>query len=251
MRLQRPLIAISLTLASFGAFAETVNVAVAANLQYAFDDVAAAFKQDTGIDVKASYGASGKFATQIQNGAPFDVFLSADMDYPEKLQQAGFTLNAPKPYAYGTLVLWTAKGDLDLKNWQKLLASPTIGKVAVANPKTAPYGREAVRALAHYQIEQAVTPKLVYGESIGQTNQFIQTQAADIGFTAKSVVLAPEVKNVGKWVEVPKNAYQPIAQGAVLLKQAEKTAAAKRFYDYLYSAKARTIFSKFGYQLPK
>jgi len=253
MRLQRPLIAVSLSLASLGAFAETLNVAVAANLQYAFDDVAAAFKKDTGIDIKPSYGSSGKFTTQIMNGAPFDVFLSADMDFPEKLHKAGFASNEPKPYAYGTLVLWTAKTNLDLKNWQKLLPGDSIGKIAVANPKTAPYGREAMRALAHYKIDKAVEPKLVYGESISQATQFIQTQAADVGFTAKSVVISPELKNQGHWVEVPKAAYEPIAQGAVVLKQAAKNApeAAKKFYEYLYSAKARTIFTQFGYQLPK
>jgi molybdate transport system substrate-binding protein len=250
MRFQKALLALSLSLASLAGYAETINAAVSANLQFAFHDVATAFKKDTGIEVKPSYGASGKFATQIMNGAPFDVFLSADMDFPEKLHKAGFAQNAPKPYAYGTLVLWTAKRNLDLKNWQQLLTSPAISKVAIANPKTAPYGREAVRALAHYKIEAAVTPKLVYGESISQAIQFIQTQAADIGFTAKSVVISPELKNQGKWVEVPKAAYEPIAQGAVVLKQADKPEAAKKFYDYLYSAKARAIFSKFGYQLP-
>lgn len=254
MRFSRTLLAASLLLASFGTFAETLNVAVAANLQYAFDDVAAAFKKESGIDIKPTYGASGKFATQIMNGAPFDVFLSADMDFPEKLHKAGFAVNEPKAYAYGTLVLWTAKTNLDLKNWQQLLASSSISKIAVANPKAAPYGREAVRALAHYKLDKTVEPKLVYGESISQTTQFIQTQAADIGFTAKSVVISPELKNQGKWVEVPKASYEPIAQGAVILKQSEKTPAeaeaAKKFYNYLYLAKTRAIFEKFGYQLP-
>ena len=106
--------------------------------------------------------------------------------------------------------------------------------------------------LAFYKLDKTVEPKLVYGENIGQTTQFIQTQAADIGFTAKSLVISPELKNQGKWVEVPKNAYQPIAQGVVVLKEAEKhdAAAAKKFYDYLYSSKARAVFEKYGYQLP-
>lgn len=252
MKPQRTLLALCLAFASAAGLAETLNVAVAANLQYAFDDVAAAFKKDTGIEIKPIYGASGKFATQIMNGAPFDVFLSADMEFPDKLYKAGFAESAPKPYAYGTLVLWTTKSNLDLKNWPQQLASPSVGKIAVANPKAAPYGREAMRALAHYKLDKTVEPKLVYGESISQATQFIQTQAADVGFTAKSVVISPELKNQGRWVEVPKAAYQPIAQGAVVLKQSEKNApeAAKKFYNYLYSAKTRAIFEKFGYQLP-
>lgn len=254
MQLNKPrlLLAVTLAFASCGTLAETLNVAVAANLQYAFDDIAAAFKQDSGIDIKPSYGASGKFATQIMNGAPFDVFLSADMEFPEKLYKAGFASSEPKPYAFGTLVLWTAKDKLDLKNWQHQLSGPAVAKIAVANPKTAPYGREAIRALAFYKLDKTVESKLVYGESISQTTQFIQTQAADIGFTAKSVVIAPELKKVGHWVEVPKSAYEPIAQGALVLKQADKNApeAAKKFYNYLYSAKARAILEKFGYQLP-
>ncbi|RXZ44886.1 molybdate ABC transporter substrate-binding protein [Crenobacter cavernae] len=251
MRFDRPLIAAALALLPFAAQAATLNVAVAANVQYAFDDLAAEFKKESGIDIKASYGASGKFASQIMNGAPFDVFLSADMDFPAKLADGGFTVGQVKPYAYGTLVLWTMK-DLDLKNWANTLTSDKVAKIAVANPKAAPYGREAIKALAYYKIDKTVEPKLVYGENISQANQYISTQAADIGFTAKSVVISPELKGQGRWVEVPKKVYEPIAQGVVVLKQAEQNdpAAAKKFYDFLSSKKARAVFQRFGYQLP-
>lgn len=251
MRFERHLIAAAIALLPFVAHAATLNVAVAANVQYAFDDIAAEFKKESGIDVKASYGASGKLTNQIMNGAPFDVFLSADMAMPSKLAEGGFASGKAKPYAYGTLVLWTMK-DLDLKNWANTLTSDKVAKIAVAMPQAAPYGREAIRALAHYKIDKTVEAKLVFGESINHANQYIQTQAADVGFTAKSVVVSPELKGQGRWVEVPKKAYAPIAQGVVVLKQADKNdpAAAKRFYDFLSSRKARAVFQRFGYQLP-
>ena len=228
-----------------------LNVAVAANVQYAFDDLATAFKQESGIELKPVYGSSGKFAAQIASGAPFHVFLSADMDYPEKLAKDGLTLGAPKPYALGSLVVWTMR-DLPVDNWRTLVKDAAIAKVAVANPQLAPYGREAVKALDYYKLKDAVQPKLVFGESVSQTNQFISTGAVDLGFTAKSVVVSQELRSKGRWVEVPREAYEPIAQGAVLLKYAQDhdAADAKRFYDFLYAGKARAIFEKNGYRLP-
>jgi molybdate transport system substrate-binding protein len=142
--------------------------------------------------------------------------------------------------------------DIDLSNWQSQLSSAAVQKIAVANPATAPYGREAMKSLAYYKLDEALKPKLVFGESIAQTNQYIHSQAADAGFTAKSVVVAPEMKGQGKWVEVPRASYEPIAQGAVVLKHGKEThgVAAQQFYDFLYSAKARAIFERYGYLLP-
>jgi molybdate transport system substrate-binding protein len=241
----------TLLITAVPAFADTLTVAVAANVQYAFADLQAAFKKETGHDIKPVYNSSGKFAAQIMNGAPFDVFLSADMEYPEKLYEQRFTAAAPKIYAYGALVLWTMN-DLDLKNWQSTLAGPSVRKIAIANPKTAPYGRETIKALAHFRLDETLKPKLVYGESIAQTNQYIYSKAADAGFTAKSVVLSPEMKEQGKWVELPKGSYQPIAQGAVILKhgQSANPKAAQQFFDFLYSPQARTILERYGYLLP-
>lgn len=231
--------------------ADTLTVAVAANVQYAFDALRSEFRKDTGHDLNPVYNSSGKFAAQIMNGAPFDVFLSADMEYPEKLHKEGFAAAAPKVYAYGALVLWTMK-DLDLANWQSVLAGPTVQKIALANPKTAPYGRETINALSRLRLEQALTPKLVFGESIAQTNQYIQSKAADAGFTAKSVVVSPEMKGQGKWIALPADAYQPIAQGAVILRHGEQTnpKLAQQFYDFVFSAKARAIFERYGYLVP-
>lgn len=233
----------------FSTLAETINVAVAANVQFAFDDLAAAFKKETGIEVKGSIGPSGKFATQIENGAPFDVFLSADMEFPQKLFNQGLATAAPKPYAYGTLVLWTTRG-INLKNWQSALLSSGVRKIAVANPKTAPYGRETMRLFDHYKMTQKVSPKLVYAESISQASQYIASGVVELGFTAKSVVIAKEMQGKGQWIEMPKNAYQPIAQGVVVVKATKERAAADKFMNFVLSAKARPIFERYGYALP-
>lgn len=236
---------------SLPSMAGTLTVAVAANVQYAFDDLAMAFKKSTGHDIKPVYNSSGKFAAQIMNGAPFDVFLSADMEYPEKLHKEGSAAAPPKVYAYGTLVLWTMT-DLDLNKWQDTLASAAVKKIAIANPKTAPYGRETMRMLAHFKLDGVLQSKLVFGESISQTNQYIHSRSVDAGFTAKSVVLAPEMKGQGKWIELPADAYQPIAQGIVVLKHGTQhnPRLAQQFHDFILSPVARTILERHGYRLP-
>lgn len=236
---------------SVNAFAGQITVAVAANVQYTFEEIKSEFEKETGINIKTIVGSSGKFTAQIENGAPFDVFLSADMDYPMTLAKEGLTFNDPKIYAYGTLVLWTLN-DMDLSSGLGVLNDPAVKKIAVAVPNTAPYGRQAVNALKHEDLYELVNKKLVYGESIAQVNQFITTQAADIGFTAKSVVLAANMKDKGHWIEVSQDAYDPIAQGAVILKHAEKEHLdeAKTFFDFLYSEKAGEIFKRYGYVLP-
>lgn len=240
-----------LIVACSAARADTLTVAVAANAEYVFNELAAEFKKESGQDIKPVINSSGKFVTQIVNGAPYDVFLSADMEFPEKLFKDGYATAAPKPYAYGALVVWTMK-DLDLHTWQSPLTSAAVMKIAVANPQTAPYGREAMKALAKAKLDQVLAPKLVFGESISQTNQYIFSAVADVGLTAKSVVLAPDMKGKGKWIEVPKDLYEPIAQGAVILKHGQETnpKLAQEFYAFLYSDKARAILERYGYLLP-
>lgn len=231
--------------------AAPLNVAVAANMKFAFDELQAEFTRSSGIAISSVVASSGKIAAQVKSGAPFDVFLSADMEFPEALYKEGLATAAPKVYARGLLVLWTT-GALDLKAGVNVLTDAAVQKVAIANPKLAPYGEEAMRVLEHYRLRAAVEPKLIYGESIAQVNQYIDTGSASIGFTAKSVVLAPQLKGRGRWVELPRESYQPIAQGVVILKHGADTnaAAAQRFVEFLASPAARAIFEKYGYLLP-
>ena len=231
--------------------AEPFTVAIAANLKYVFDDLAAEFKQETGIEAQSVLNASGKIATQVRQGAPFDVFMSADMEFPEGLYKEGFAVTAPKPYAYGLLVLWSQTG-ADLSKGVAGLTDAAVGKVAIANPKLAPFGKQALKAMEFYRVKVALEPKLVYGESITQVSQYVDSKAVDVGFSAKSIVVAPETAGKGKWVAVPEESYEPIAQGVVILKHGiESNAdAARKFYGFVQSEKARAIFAKNGYILP-
>jgi molybdate transport system substrate-binding protein len=233
------------------ALAEPLTVAVAANVKFVFDELRAEFKKSTGIDANGVFASSGKINAQIKSGAPYDVFMSADMEFPQALYKDGLAVTPPTVYAQGVLVLWTLQ-PLDMTQGMRVLANPAVKKVAMANPKLAPYGLEAMRALDYFKLRAAVEPKLIYGESIGQVNQYIDTQAVEIGFTAKSVVLAPQMLGHGKWIEVPRESYQPISQGIVMLKHGADTnaAAAKKFLEFMASAKARGILEKFGYVLP-
>lgn len=243
--------ALLLALLSSAASAATLTVGVAANVQYAFDELAAAFEKKTGHQIRSIYNSSGKLTAQIIHGAPIDVFLSADMDYPEKVHRAGFAAAPPQPYAHGALVLWTLN-DLDLSQWRQVLASEKVRRIAIANPKVAPYGRETVRALAHAGLKDVLKPKLVYGESVSQVNQYTHSRAVDAAFTAKSVVLSPQMRGQGKWIELPAGSYQPITQGFVVLKHGARNnpAAAKQFAEFLRSPAARAILSRYGYLLP-
>ncbi|HKP96682.1 MAG TPA: molybdate ABC transporter substrate-binding protein, partial [Fibrobacteria bacterium] len=228
-----------------------ITAAVAANVHFAMEDLKADFKKSTGVDVKAVYGSSGKLSAQIKNGAPFDLFISADMDFPDSLHKWGYAPDKAKPYAYGKLVLWSLK-DLDLDKGLAVLLDSGVSKVALADPERAPYGREAAKAMQRSGVHDKTRSKLVYGESIAQVSQYILTGNVDIGFTAKSVVMAGEVKGKGKWKEVDSTLYDKIAQGALVCKYGldNNPALAARFLAYLYSEPARAIFSKYGYVLP-
>ena len=245
------IITFTLLLQPLVASAEPLTVAVAANVKYAFDELATEFTEQTGVAVRGVVSSSGKLTSQIKSGAPYDVFLSADMEYPAILFKDGQATSPPKVYANGALVLWTAK-DVDLSKGVAGLVDSSFKKVAIASPKLAPYGREAIKALDFYKVRAAVEPKLVYGESISQVNQYIDTKSVEVGFTAKSVVLSPELQGKGKWVEVPNESYAPIAQGLVILRHGSENngEAARKFYGFLFSSKAQAILTKYGYKLP-
>ncbi len=228
-----------------------ITIAAAANVQYALEDIKVAFEKETHTTIKTIFGASGKLAFQIKNGAPFDVFISADMDYPDSLVKWGYAQGKPKIYVYGKLVLWSLK-DVDVSQGLAILTDPKVTKIALPDPKRAPYGREAVKAMQHDSLFAKVTEKLIYCESISQASQYILTQNVDIGFCAKSVVLAKNMEGKGKWAEVDSSSYNKIAQGGVICKYGSDNNPnlSQKFMDYLYSAKARDIFSKYGYILP-
>ena len=218
-----------------------VTIAASANMLYALGPITEKFTEKTGIPCQLILGSSGKHTAQIMEGAPFDVFVSADMKYPKKLYDKGLTTAPPEIYAYGKLVLWTMVDELPLS--MAKLNDSSINHIALANPKTAPYGQAAVEVLEKYALLDRLKNKLVYGESIGQTNQFIYSESAEIGFTAQSVVLAPEMKGKGKWILVNDADYKPISQGAVVIKQSEgNNHNANKYYNFLFSDEVRIIF---------
>lgn len=232
--------------------AQTITVAAAANLKYAVADIAKAFSDESGIGVKVITASSGKLTQQIMSGAPYDAFLSADVEYPSKLAQGGYTTTPAQVYAYGSLVLWSNTG-IDVSKGVAIVADPSVKKIAVANPKTAPYGIEAMNAMRYYKVDNAVSSKLVSAESISQVGNYTSTKAVDIGFIAKSIVLSPEMKNVGKWVEIDPKSYNTIDQAMVGLKNGsvENQIAAKKFLRFMLSPKAQDILKTSGYGLPK
>lgn len=250
MKKNKLLLSALMLFASIASFAQKrITVAAAANVQFVLQEIKKGFEKETGISVNIILNSSGKLTAQIKEGAPYDVFVSADMKYPQELYSSGFATAAPKVYANGVLVLWTMRKDIKPSADLKLLITDIIKKIAIANPQTAPYGTAAEEAMKYSKVYEQVKDKLVFGESISQTNQYILSQSADIGFTAKSIVLSNEMKGKGVWVDIDSRSYTPIEQGAVILKHGDETnkEASQKFYSYLYSAKAKNVFKKYGY----
>ncbi|HNP95607.1 MAG TPA: molybdate ABC transporter substrate-binding protein [Cyclobacteriaceae bacterium] len=223
-----------------------LTIATAANVQFAMEELVGQFEEDTSIPCEIILGSSGQLTAQIMEGAPYDVFVSANMKYPEALYEKNLTVKAPVIYAYGVLVLWTLQDRPDLS--LEMLKDSSILHIAVANPKTAPYGEAAIQAVSQLQLLNDVGNKLVYGESISQTNQFVVSGSAEIGFTAKSVVVSEEMKGKGTWVEVPDSLYHPIAQGVVVINR-EDNEKAQQFANFLLSEMARKILQAYGYNV--
>ena len=228
-----------------------ITLAVAANVQFAMQQLKEEFKKETGIDASIIIGSSVQFTAQIKEGAPYDIFISADMKYPNSLYQSKLAINAPKVYASGSLVIWSVKKGIKFDNKLNFLLLDNIKRIAIANPTIAPYGEAAIEVLKHFNIYDKVKDKLVYGESISPTNQFIVSGAADAGFTAKSVVVSPQMKGKGVWMEIDPSVYSPIEQGCVILKYGidHHKKDSIRFYNFLFSQKAKNILRNFGYQI--
>ena len=229
-----------------------VSVAAASNLLYALDALHAAFaKSAPDIALTVATGASGNLVAQIKNGAPYDVFLSADLDYPQALVASGQAVAASlTTFATGRLVLWTTRpaSDLPLTSIAATVRDPAVKKLAVANRDTAPYGRAARQALDRLGLTSAAQPKLVTGENVTQTAQFVETGGADAGFVALSLVLSPRLKDRGRWLEVPAELHDPLAHGAILTLRGATNPSARRYLEFLRSEPAQKILRDFGYR---
>ncbi len=236
-------------LAMSSAFADEVQVAVAANFTAPIQAIAKDFEKDTGHKLVASFGATGQFYTQIKNGAPFEVFLSADDTTPAKLEQEGDSVKGSRfTYAVGTLALWSARdGYVDDKG--EVLKSNTFEHLSIANPKAAPYGLAATQVLDKLGLTDATKPKIVEGQSITQAYQFVSTGNAELGFVALSQIFKDGKLTSGSAWIVPANLHEPIKQDAVILNKGKDNAAAKALIEYLKGPKAAAVIKSFGYQL--
>ncbi|SEL71841.1 molybdate transport system substrate-binding protein [Aquimarina amphilecti] len=223
-----------------------IRIAAAANMQYAIEEISNAFTEKTGVSCELVVSSSGKLTAQIIEGAPYDIFVSANMKYPNEIYKNELALEAPKVYAYGQLVLWSMYQEMEPS--LEMLTNDTIVHIAIANPKTAPYGQAAIELLKKSNVYDLVEEKLVYGESISQTNQFITSKSSEIGFTAMSVVLSAKMKDKGGWILLNKKEYTPIEQGAVIIKRENQDSTnSRKFYKFLFSKEAREILEDFGY----
>jgi molybdate transport system substrate-binding protein len=233
-------------------YAGSINIAVAANVSYAIDELKKEFNKlypDT--DVRVTLGSSGKLTAQIKNGAPYQLFMAANMKYPEALYSDGIAVTRPLVYAQGGLAM-LSDSQKDFSKGINLVTDSSIGKIAVANPKTAPYGTAAVQAMKNGGVLEKARTKFVYAESISQTVSYAVT-AADMGFIAKSSLYSPKMSQYKKgihWSEVDPKLYTPINQGIVLLKNGQKNSEVAAFYTFMLSATAKQILNDFGYIVP-
>jgi molybdate transport system substrate-binding protein len=229
-----------------------LRVAAAADLQFALKGIAQQYEHQTGQKVEITFGSSGNFFSQLQNGAPFDVFFSADSEYPKRLEQANLTEpNTLLNYAVGRIVVWIpadSKIDLLARKWDTLLDS-SVQKIAIANPEHAPYGRAAVEALRRAGIYDKVQPKLVYGENVSQAAQFVQSGNAQAGIIALSLAVSPEMKTGQRW-GIPVDQYAPIEQAAVILKTVRDKEAARAFLAFVSSDAGQRTLGSYGFAIP-
>ncbi|MBF4471801.1 molybdate ABC transporter substrate-binding protein [Flavobacterium sp. HJJ] len=231
---------------------QKATVVIAANLKTAMDSILKVYKlKNPNEEIQVTYGASGKFYEQISNGAPFDLFFSADMNFPKQLKSNGFAVSPIKLYAIGRLAIWSKKLDPNVEKMNSLL-NPKVKKIAVGNPKTAPYGAKTIESLKHYRLYDKVKANLVFGENIAQAAQFTAFGAADIGIIALSDAMSSAMKKEnGKYYVIPQKSHSPLEQGCVILKHGKGNTAAKQFYDYISSEKAIQILNYYGYSQNK
>jgi molybdate transport system substrate-binding protein len=232
---------------------DTIRVAAAADLNYAMNELADRFQGTTGTKVLLSFGSSGNLFSQIESGAPFDLFFSADEDFPKKLAAAGAMDTATlRTYAIGRLVLWVPNNSaLDPGKLQmNLLASPSVSRIAIANPQHAPYGRAAMAALQHFGLKDKVAHKLVYGENVSQAAQFVQSGNAQAGLIALSLAMSPVMISSGKYWELPPASYPELRQVAGVVSASREKKPAQAFLDYVLSPAGAAILRKYGLGTP-
>ena len=244
-------VALVLVLSAGLCAAQEITVAAAADLQFAMQEVGTRFQQESGKTVKLIYGSSGNFAQQLQNGAPFDMFFSANLDYPRQLEAAGLT--APGTfyqYAIGKIVVWVPNDSkLDLSSGLKALLNPSIKKIAIANPQHAPYGKAAVAAMQKENIYDQVKDKFVLGENISQTASFVASGSADVGIIALSLALSPNMKDKGRYAEIPADEYPPIEQACVILASSKNKEAARQFLLFVRTAAMADVLRSYGFDV--
>ncbi|WP_367026884.1 molybdate ABC transporter substrate-binding protein [Methylococcus sp. ANG] len=250
MSFTKVLLAACVLLSTSAAHAGKITVAAAADLKFAMDEIVATFKKsNAGEDVEVIYGSSGKFHTQIQEGAPYDLYFSADIGFPRELVNKGLAASEVKPYAFGRIVLWSATLDATRMNLSSL-ADSKFARIAIANPKHAPYGKRAEEALRAAGVWEQVEPKLVYGENIAATALFVQTGNAQIGVIALSLALNPELASKGGYWLIPDSLHEPLEQGFIITKRAESNPLARRFAEYMSGKEARAVMTRYGFVLP-
>jgi len=242
-----------LALAAQLSSAQELTIAAAADLQFAMFDLGARFQKQSGTRVKLLYGSSGNFAQQIQNGAPFDMFFSANLDYPKQLEASGLTEPGTfYGYGKGKLVLWAPnESELDLTSGLKALLNPAVNKIAIANPEHAPYGKAAVAAMQQEKIYDRVKDKLVLGENISQTASFVTSGGADVGIVALSLALSPNMKDRGRYLEIPASDYPAIEQACVILRASKNKDTARKFLEFIKTPPAKEILRDYGFDVPE
>lgn len=234
------------------AAAPAITVAAASDLQTVLPEVASRFQRDTGTVVKVSFGSSGNFFAQIQNGAPFDVFLSADINYPRRLVESGHAdVNNLYEYATGRLVLWTRSDTgIDVRSGLESLKNARVRRIAIANPEHAPYGRAARAAIRDAGMDDVVKGRLVLGENISQAAQFVESGNAEVGIIALSLALGPALRKSGTYFLIPSTAHPPIQQAAVVLSATKNGERARQFLAYLKRTDIRQLLERFGFTPP-
>lgn len=229
---------------------ESLRVAAAADLKFAMDDIVAGFKQGhPDADVEVTYGSSGNFKTQILQGAPFDLYFSADIAFPKEIKDAGLAASDVRPYAIGRIVLWSARVDASKLRLTDLTTA-SFTRIAIANPQHAPYGKRAEQALRAAGVWDMIEPKLVYGENIAQTAQFVQSGNAQIGIIALSLALSPGLAKQGRYYLIPDPMHDPLEQGYIITRQGGDKPLAKAFAAYIGSNPARAVMIRYGFVLP-